>query len=87
MNQILFLQVLMSALDEYGVSCEFTVPPSLDPAFRDKLALHVDLQMQTVLDGIAEALRKDTSDFECIDDIIRLKESLGYRTGPRHDFI
>jgi len=87
MNEILFLQVLMSVLDEYGVSCEFAVPPKLDPAFRNKLALDVNLRMQAVLDGIAEALRKDTSDFECIDDIIRLMESLGYRTVPRHDFI
>ena len=84
-NQIL-LQLLSEALTQHGAHVPFDCPPALDEALWQELLSQTTAQEQQALASIAEALRKDTRDFDCIDEIIGILEPLGYRTVPRHDF-
>ena len=82
----LFLQLIAKAMLDCGVDLSFSVTPDHDPAVWEVLAQHQQSAQSQALDAIAAALRADTGDFACIDEIIRILELLGYTTVPRHDF-
>ena len=83
---VLFLQILSDALARHGARITFDVPPQADPVFLEELGCEAASREQQALAAIAQALRKDTRDFDCIDEIIHILEPLGYVTVPRHDF-
>ena len=83
---VLFLQILSDALARHGAQITFDYPPQADPSFLEELGREAASREQQALAAIAEALRKDTRDFDCIDEIIHILEPLGYVTVPRHDF-
>ena len=83
---VLFLQILSDALARHGAQITFDFPPQADASFLEELGREAASREQRALAAIAEALRKDTRDFDCIDEIIRILEPLGYVTVPRHDF-
>lgn len=85
-SEQLFLQLIAKAMLDYGVDLSFSVTPDHDPAVWEALAQHQQSAQANALDAIAAALRADTGDFACIDEIIRILEPLGYTTVPRHDF-
>ena len=85
-NEELLLQLLGRAMEDCGVSVTFSRTPQPDPVFWERLRVKRESEAEQALEAIASALRKDTDDFACIDEIIGLMEALGYKTVPRHDF-
>ena len=43
-------------------------------------------EAEEALSAIAAALRRETDDFFCVDEIIEILERQGFQTIPRHDF-
>ena len=82
----LLLQLFSQTLARHGAHVTFDYPPSLDETLWQELRQQNTTREQQALAAIAEALRKDTRDFACIDEIIDILEPLGYTTVPRHDF-
>ena len=85
-DEQLFLQLMAQAIRYYGVKFSFAYTPPIDPALTEALALRQRSAETDALEAIAAALREDTSDFACVDQIIGILEKLGYTTVPRHDF-
>lgn len=85
-NEELLLQVLGRAMEDYGVNITFAHMPQSDPAFWERLRAERESEAERALEAIAAALRRDTDDFTCVDEIIGILEPLGYQTVPRHDF-
>lgn len=85
-STLLLLQLFSDALARHGAQITFDFPPQADASFLEKLGREAASREQQALAAIAEALRKDTRDFDCIDEIIHILEPLGYVTVPRHDF-
>lgn len=85
-NEACFIQLILKTLRAYGATVHFEDPIREDREFWSHLA---DCQWEDQADAlskIADALRKDTSDFLCIDEIIDIVEPMGYDTLPRHNF-
>ena len=70
-----FLQELSRFLEVRRIHCTFEPPMGPEGCME-----------QTILAEVAQCLRKDTSDFDCIEEIIALLEAHGFSTSPRHDF-
>ena len=85
-NEIQFTQILLQSLEKHGAQITFDSPPEREEALWNALFHQQTTQEQQALDAIAESLRKNTRDFDCIEEIICILESLGYCTIPRHDF-
>lgn len=85
-SEELLLQLIGQTLRAYEASISFAYTPQADPSFWARLREERALEAAGALDKIAGALRKNTSDFTCIDEIIDILEPLGYHTSPRHDF-
>lgn len=85
-DEQLFLQLMAHTMRQHGASVSFSHATAFNagPAEEPPLAHHT--AEAEALKAIAAALREDTRDFECIDKIIDILESLGYTTLPRHDF-
>ena len=66
-------QELSQFMELRGIRCIFEVRYAGEP---DSKAL---------LTEIAQCLQKDTSDYDCIEEIIALLEINGFPTSPRHD--
>jgi len=56
------------------------------PGFLGTAAVQQTSEAERALESIAAALRWDTDDFTCIDEIIAILEPLDYQTVPRHVF-
>lgn len=81
-SEQLFLQLIAIAMLDYGVDLSFSVTPDHDPAVWEALAQRQRSAQAEALDAIAAALRADTGDFDCIDEIIRILEPPGLHHGP-----
>lgn len=85
-SEQLFLQLIAKAMLDYGVNLSFSLTPDCDPAVWEALGQRQQSAQAEALEAVAAALRADTDDFTCVDEIIRILEALGYTTVPRHDF-
>ena len=85
-GNLLFLQSIYRLMEKEGVSCSFAHPTKPDHSLFEKLAEKQSSTDYETLSKIAECLRRDTSDFICIEEIISLLDARGFYTAPRHDF-
>ena len=85
-DNLCFLQELSRFLEMQGIHCSFQVPPRVNRNFWDCAAEKIESTDRELLEAIAQCLRKDTSDFYCMEEIIALLEAKGFSTIPRHDF-
>ena len=85
-DNLCFLQALSQFLKMQEIHCSFQIPPRVDRNFWDCAAEKVESPDGELLEAIAQCVRKDTSDFHCIEEIFALLEARGFSTSPRHDF-
>ncbi len=85
-EKLLFLQLLAKFMDREDITCTFNYPPPLDRAFWDEVLQCQETEDRKTLEQIAACLRKNTSDFHCIENITFLVSQRGFDTSPRHDF-
>ena len=85
-ENFLFLQALYQFMKKEQIRCTFDHSLPLDRAFWDQTAEERTADDRKALEAIANCLRRNTSDFLCIEEITFLVESRGFDTSPRHDF-
>lgn len=85
-NEAYLLQVIASALRSAGAAVHFERALKPDPDLWKELTVTQWNEDAAALAQIAAALRRDTSDFACIDEIIEILDFLDHTTVPRHDF-
>lgn len=85
-DDLCFLQELSRFLEIREIRCSFQIPPKVDRNFWNCAAEKVESPDGELLEAITQCLRKDTSDFYCIEEIISLLETRGFSASPRHDF-
>lgn len=86
-NEAFFLQLISQIMHAYGATVHFEHVPEMGLDFWARLPDEpFEDPACDALARIAAALRGNTSDFACIDEIIAIVESLGYSTVPRHNF-
>jgi len=83
---MLLLQSLAKWMDWEGIEVEFRCPPDPDRAFWDDILQEQANGDRKALEDIAACMRKDTSDFDCLEEIEALLNRRGFDTIPRHDF-
>lgn len=81
-NEAHLAQLLLQAMETYGAAVQFAHQP---PAAPDLWARHLRPAPDPLAE-VAACLARDTSDFDCIDELIALLAAHGYAAGPRHDF-
>ena len=85
-EQLLFFQALAKFLDKEQIRVSFDRPPKLDRTFWEDADDAQKNEDRAALEKIAECLRENTSDFECVEKITRIMEGRGFDSLPRHDF-
>ena len=85
-EQLLFFQALAKFLDKERIRVSFDRPPKLDRTFWEDADDAQKNEDRAALEKIAECLRENTSDFECIEKITCIMEDRGFDSLPRHDF-
>lgn len=85
-EQLLFFQALAKFLDKEQIRVSFDHPPKPDRAFWEDAADAQKNEDRAALEKIAECLRENTSDFECVEKITYIIEGRGFDSLPRHDF-
>ena len=86
MEEKLLYQLFMKTMELYDAEVTFGIEPKRDPVFWAKLTDQEQTLERTALKQIADCMRRDTTDFDCVEDILDILFSLGYKTDPRHDF-
>lgn len=85
-NQLLLLQSLAKWMERERINVSFCCPPAPDRAFWANVLQEQKNEDYQTLEQIAACLRKDTSDFDCIEEIEALVAQRGFDTAPRHNF-
>lgn len=85
-DRLLFLQALAKWMEREHINVFSTYLPPLDRDFWGGILRFQESKDRRVLEQIAASLRKNTSDFRCIEEIKFLVSTRGFDTSPRHDF-
>lgn len=85
-DRLLFLQALAKFVEHESIDISFSCPPPLDRSFWDEVLQSQQTEDRKALEQIAACLRRNTSDFRCIEEIEFLVSARGFDTSPRHDF-
>ena len=85
-DRLCFLQELSRFLESREIRCTFQTTPRVDRDFWNRAAGEIGSSDEELLAKIAQCLRSDTSDFDCVEEILALLEARGFSTTPRHDF-
>ena len=85
-NTMRFAQLLAEWMDREGVTCTFAAEPRPDRRLWDQILQREGARDRETLEEIAACLRRDATDFECVEEIMALLAGRGLSTSPRHDF-
>lgn len=86
LEQMLFFQLLSKLMSYENIEFSFLSPPPEDREFWDRVAKTREAADREALEDIAAALRRDTNDFLCVDEIIYILRTRGFNAGLRHDY-
>lgn len=87
MENKLLVQVLIEALEFYEADVRFGIQPRRSADFWAKLTDTEQDKDKRALEQIAKCMRRDSTDYDCIEDILDILFELGYDTKPRHKFL